>query len=361
LFKARKAGCAASGALDVRQEAVAQASARARALDQAGDVGDHHDSFAELERAEIRFERRERIRGDLGARPSQGREQRGLAGVGQADESDVGQQLELQIEPALFAGQAVFGEARHAPGRGHKAGVAAAAFVAARHDDALTFDCEVGEQRAVAVADLGADRHLYDGRHAGLAVTLLAHPVTAALALEMHLVAKVGEVAELARGDHHDVAAGTAVAAVGAAPRHVLFAPETDGARSAVAAAHVDGGVIAQHGGESGRSGRTRALGLGNDGDQAPLATTRELDAARGASEDGVVDADAGACAGAKPGAALADDDRAGGNHLSGKGFDAESLGLGVATVATGASALLMSHSASPFGPRSRSRRCRAW
>ena len=81
----------------------------------------------------------------------------------------------------------------------------------------------------------------------------------------MDLVAKVGKVAELARGDDHDIAAGPAVAAVGPASRHVLFAPEADGARSAAAAAHVDGGVIAQHGRNPGRSGRTRALDLGYD------------------------------------------------------------------------------------------------
>ena len=114
---------------------------------------------------------------------------------------------------------------------------------------ALAFGYQVGDQHALAVADLGADRHLDDGGLAGLAVALLARAVTAALALEVHLVAKVREVAELARGDDDDVAAGPAVTAVGPAFGHVLLAAKADRASSAAAAVHVDEGVIAQHDG----------------------------------------------------------------------------------------------------------------
>ena len=99
-------------ALDVREEVVAEAGAVAGALDQAGDVGDHELAVVAVERAEHRLERRERVVGDLRRRARQPREQRGLAGVRQADEADVGEQLELQLDPALLARQAALGEAR---------------------------------------------------------------------------------------------------------------------------------------------------------------------------------------------------------------------------------------------------------
>ena len=49
------------------------------------------------------LERRERVVGDLRRRARQAREQRRLARVGQPDEPDVGEQLELQLDPALVA------------------------------------------------------------------------------------------------------------------------------------------------------------------------------------------------------------------------------------------------------------------
>ena len=58
-------------ALDVREEVVAEPGALARALDQPGDVGDHELAVVELERAEHRLERRERVVGDLRPRARQ--------------------------------------------------------------------------------------------------------------------------------------------------------------------------------------------------------------------------------------------------------------------------------------------------
>ena len=71
-------------ALDVREEVVAEAGAVAGALDQPRDVGDDELAIVGLERAEHRLERRERVGGDLRLRARHAREQRRLAGVGQA-------------------------------------------------------------------------------------------------------------------------------------------------------------------------------------------------------------------------------------------------------------------------------------
>ena len=104
-------------ALDVREEVVAEPGAGARALDQAGDVGEHELAVVGVERAEHRLERRERVAGDLRLRARQAREQRGLAGVGEPDEPDVGEQLELQLDLALLPRQPALGEPRRLPRR----------------------------------------------------------------------------------------------------------------------------------------------------------------------------------------------------------------------------------------------------
>ena len=97
---------------------MAEPDALARALDQPGHVGDDElAAVRRLDRAEHRLERRERILGDLRPRVRDPREQRRLAGVRQADERRVGEQLQAQLDVALLAGQADLGEARRLPGR----------------------------------------------------------------------------------------------------------------------------------------------------------------------------------------------------------------------------------------------------
>ena len=89
--------------LDVPEELVAQPVAGVGPFDQAGDVG--HDEVLILgdDRAQVGVLGGERIIGDLGMGARDPREQRRLAGVGQADQADVGDDLQLQDDPALLA------------------------------------------------------------------------------------------------------------------------------------------------------------------------------------------------------------------------------------------------------------------
>ena len=127
-----------SGPLHVRKEVVAEPGAGARALDQPRDVGDHELPIAELERAERRLERGERIAGDLRMGARQAGEQRGLSRVRQPDETRVGEQLQLQRDPALAAGQAAFGESWRLVRGAGEALVAAPTRAAASDHCALT-------------------------------------------------------------------------------------------------------------------------------------------------------------------------------------------------------------------------------
>lgn len=65
-------------------------------FDQAGDVGqDDGAVFAQGGHAEVGPQRGKGVIGDLGAGGSQRGQQRALAGVGQTDDADVGDQLQL--------------------------------------------------------------------------------------------------------------------------------------------------------------------------------------------------------------------------------------------------------------------------
>ena len=85
-----------AAALDMAEEAVAEAVALVRAFDQAGNVGEHEIALVDLHHAEAGMQRRERIVGDLRLGGGDGGEQGRFAGVGQADEADVGDQLQPQ-------------------------------------------------------------------------------------------------------------------------------------------------------------------------------------------------------------------------------------------------------------------------
>jgi hypothetical protein len=83
-------------ALDMAEEAVADADAFMRAFDQAGNVGQHEFARVDARHAEARMQRRERIVGDLRLGGGDGGEEGRLAGIGQADQTGVGDQLQPQ-------------------------------------------------------------------------------------------------------------------------------------------------------------------------------------------------------------------------------------------------------------------------
>ena len=82
--------------------------------------------------AEVGLERGERVVGDLGLRRADRGDQRRLARVGEADQRGVGEQLDLEPQPALLAVLALLGEAGRAARVRQEPGVAAPAAPAVR-------------------------------------------------------------------------------------------------------------------------------------------------------------------------------------------------------------------------------------
>jgi hypothetical protein len=97
-----------------------------------------------------------------------------------------------------------------------------------------------------------------------------------------------------------------------------------------------------------GRRGEPRGAGLGGRGGRgidvdAPVAAV-EADVAVGEGEEGVIAAHADVIAGVELGAALADEDGAGGNELAAVTFHAETLAVAVAAVACRSLTFFMCH-----------------
>ncbi len=218
------------------QEAQAQAFALAGALDDAGDVGHHeravvavaHDAYLGLHGGEG-------IVGNLGAGRRYGGEQRALAGVGEAHEAHVGQQLQLQHHTLLDGGLAGLGVARGAVGGALEVPVAQAAAAAAQQLHELAVVGHLREVLAVfCVVHHRAAGHVDD--HI-LAVLAEAAAGAAALAVAGEDVAAVFQGQQrphVAVAAQDYVAAAAAVAAVGAAFGHILGAVEVARAGAAL-------------------------------------------------------------------------------------------------------------------------------
>ena len=110
-----------AGALDVAQELGAEAGAEMRAFNESGHVGDDEGLLVGLladgDDAEIGLEGGEGIVGDFGFGGGDAGDEGGLAGVGIADEADVGEELEFEAVVALLAGAAELVLARAPGGR----------------------------------------------------------------------------------------------------------------------------------------------------------------------------------------------------------------------------------------------------
>ena len=231
-------------ALDVPQELQAEALALARALDEARHVGDGVAGFARVDDAEVRVQGRERVVGDLRLGGAHRRDETRLARGRVADESDVGDGLELEQDVPLESGRAQQRESGRLALGGGQRRVAESALAARSDDEAHARGIQVDEFVAVGRAHDGADGHAQLEVLSGGAVAVVAHAGLAVVGLPVRGAVEAEQCRHLRVGDEHDVAAVAAVAAVGAGERLELLALDRDAAVAAVARAQVEGHVV---------------------------------------------------------------------------------------------------------------------
>ena len=360
-----RAAAPAPGPLDVAEELVAEAPAlRGRPSMRPGDVGDDELVLVEADDAEVRLERGEGVVGDLRLGRAELAEIRGrLPGVREADEGGVGDELQLEAEPALLAVLALLGEARRPPGVGQEAGVAPAR-PGRRGRRGTSRRGGRGRRgpspsRSRTIVPSGTATTEVD---AGAAGALVARAVGAGGGPAVGVVAEGEQRGDVAVGPEPDVAALAAVAAVGAALRDVGLPPERDRAGAAVATAQVDLARSTKDDmrdrwiGGRGRAdlrrlARRRSRPGGppeatrrEDVDEPAAAAVAELHHAVGGGEERVVAAPADVLAGVELRAALADDDRAGGDGRCRRTPSRRGAGRGVTAVAGGRGTLLLRH-----------------
>ena len=239
-------------ALNVAQELMAQAFTLARALDETGDIGNDVRIFAGTHHAQVGHERGKRVVGNLGTGSAHTRDERGLADRGKAHKRGIGHELHLELDPMLLGRLTQLGKRRRATHRRHKVGIAQTAGATGRHDDALAVVHQVGnlEHRGlrlgIELADYSAHGDFQNQVLTALAIATGTLAMRSALGTEMMLKAVINQRGQLSIGLDDDIAATTAVAAIGAALGNKCLAPKRHASGSAVAAANVNSADIGE-------------------------------------------------------------------------------------------------------------------
>ena len=221
--------------LDVAQEVEAEASSLGGAGDQAGNVGNRVARVAGRHDAQVRDQRRKGVIGDLRARRTQGGNQRGLSGGGEANESHVRDGLQLKDDVALLAGLTKKREAGGLACLRRQRRVAQTAAAALGDHVARARARQVGEQLTRHRLDDSALGNRQDDVRAGLTLAEVTHAGRAVIRTTMRATVVVQQRGLLLAHlkDHRTAIA--AVSAVGAGQRLKLFTLNRGNAVTAIA------------------------------------------------------------------------------------------------------------------------------
>ena len=218
------------------QKIMTQTNAFAGTLDQAGNVGaDKACALAHRHNAQRGHKGGKVVVGDLGLCRTDGGDEGGLTHVGEADQTHVRNQLQLQGHLQILAGHTGLCKLGDLAGGGGKMCVAVAAATALSNGDRGVVGQVGDDKAALCVLDHSAQRHLDDQI---LGIFAVAQACAALAALRGHILALIAEVhqgGQMVVRHKDDVAAPAAVAAVRAACGHEFFAVEAHRAIAALA------------------------------------------------------------------------------------------------------------------------------
>ena len=135
-----------------------------RAFDQPGNIrDDKRAKITEINHAQVRLERGERIVGNLRPRRRDLRDEGRFPGIGKTDQPHISEQLELELKLELFARTSFLMVARCSVCRSRKARIAKSATSTARRQPALSRVAQINQQVVCArIKNLRAQRNAHD-------------------------------------------------------------------------------------------------------------------------------------------------------------------------------------------------------
>jgi len=191
------------------------------------------------------MQRGEWIVRDLRARVGDRGDQRGLACVRHAEQADIGEHFQLELELLLFAGVAGCLLPRRTIDRALEAHVAEATIAAlGDHHHLAGLEQLVQDFAGFGIGQDRAHGHLQHDVVGGGTEHVGAHAVFAALGFMATRETVIDQRVEVRIRERIHMPAATAVTTVGPAEFLVLFVPERDAAVPAVACGDVDEGFV---------------------------------------------------------------------------------------------------------------------
>ena len=223
-----------AAAFHMAKKIVTESDSLRGALNKAGDV--RHNKGAALvhaHNAEHRSQGGERIVRNFGLCGGNHGNKRGFAHVREAHKTHICQKLQFKGQLKLLAGVAGLGEAGNLPCGGCKMAVTPAALASASHNMRLLVGNVRNNAPGFRVLHKSAHRHFYDKIRCGFARAALGKAGLAVLRDIVFLIFKVDKAGNIGIPHKYDIAAATAVAAVGAAGVDELLLMEAHGAVAA--------------------------------------------------------------------------------------------------------------------------------
>ncbi len=235
-----------TGAGEVLEKARTQSGALGGTGNETGDIGQNERfMLGNAYDAQIGIQGGKRIVGHFGTRGTDGADQGTLAGVGHAEQADIGEEAQFQAQLAFFAVAAQLMLPRCPVGAGFVPHITVTAAAALGDQQGVAVVAQITQEFVgVVVIDQGADGD-GDGQIAPAPPRHLpAGPPMSVFGPKAALVAEVDEGIEAALGDQRDVSAAPAIAPIGSAEGDEFLAAEADRAVAAVAGADGDAHFI---------------------------------------------------------------------------------------------------------------------
>lgn len=233
-------------ALNVAEESQPQSAPLGCPLYDAGNVG-HHErtSVAVGHDAERGLEGGEGIVGNLGAGVGERADQGRLTGVGEADQADIGEELQFQDHHHFLHGLAGLGVARCLVGGGAKLEIAqSAASAFEQHHDLSVFDDIAEIFTGFGIVGHGAGGYLNVAICAVTAVAAAFAAVAAVAGKNVAVIAQVEQRPVVAIAAQVDIPPAPTITAVGAAEGLVFGAVHVHRTAAALTGATVDFDVV---------------------------------------------------------------------------------------------------------------------
>ena len=235
--------------LYVTQEVMTKAYTLMRTFNQAGDIRQHKAAlFIQAYYAQNRGQRCKMVGSNFGAGSAHLCDNAGLAYAGIAYQANVSQQLQLQLQPTVFAGFALFGKGRSTVGAGNIAGIALAAAAAFSSRIGLAVLNKVCHNGAGSIVTYqGAHRHLNEYGISAYTGAVFGTALTAALSNILSLVTEVNQGIKVFISNQDNVTAATAVTAVRATLFYKFFSAKAAHAVAAIACFYINSRSVNKH------------------------------------------------------------------------------------------------------------------